>query len=276
MDLTSAAQDLYGAAPDDFMDTRKRLVQEAKRDGDAALAKEIGALRRPTLPAWAVNLLSRSAGEELERLLDVGARMREAWSSGGDIGGLEQRRGELVASLVRRALELAAEGGHPLRDAAVREVEDTLQAATVDADVAAEVGRGRLTRPRSHTGFVLTAGFPAAGAPRQKAGGQDGAADTRKKDGKGREKPRKRNAAAERARKRAEEAERELAEREREVAEARDERDAADAEAGRLRRELDRAVRRQGAAEDHLEKAEHRREKAAEAAEQARRRAGPD
>ncbi|MEW2355662.1 hypothetical protein [Spirillospora sp. NPDC029432] len=272
MDLTSAAQELYGAAPDDFMDTRRRLVQEARQGGDAALAKEIGALRRPTLPAWAVNLLSRSAADELERLLDVGARMREAWSSGGDIAGLEQRRGELVASLVRRALELADEGGHPLRDAAVREVEDTLQAATVDADVAGEVEQGRLTRPRSHTGFVPAAGFAAAAPPPKKArepGKQQGAQERE-------ERPRRSRAAAERARERAEEAERELAEREREVAEARDERDAADTEAGRLRRELDRAVRRQEAAEEHLEKAEHRRDKAAEAAEQARRRVGAD
>ncbi|MFI0356869.1 hypothetical protein [Actinomadura sp. 9N407] len=310
MDLSSAAHDLYGVAPDDFMDTRKRLVQEAKTAGDAALAKKIGALRRPTLPAWAVNLLSRSAGEELGWLLDVGTQMREAWSSGGSIGGLEQRRGELVALLVRRARELAEEGGHPLRDPAVREVEDTLQAATVDADVADEVRQGRLTQPRSHTGFV-PAGFPApqaSPAPRQKkakaetrqGAGQKAEQGVRrerateqeqeaeaeaeaekqeaqqeaqqKAEPERQERPRRSAAAVERARKKAEEADRELAEREAEVYDAQEERKSADAEAGRLRRELDKAIRRQETAERHLEKVEHRRDQAAEAAAKARRK----
>ena len=161
MDFATAAHELYGVAPDAFVETRTRLVREARAGGDAALAKRLGALRRPTVSAWAVNLLGRSAGEELGWLLETGERLREAWASGGGLGGLEQRRGEVVRLLVRRARELAAEAGHPLREPAVREVEDTLQAATVDGDVAEEVRRGRLTQPRSHAGFVL-AGFPPA------------------------------------------------------------------------------------------------------------------
>ena len=54
MDLSEAADDLYGGAPDDFMETRKRLVAAAKKAGDADLAKKIGALRRPTVSAWAL------------------------------------------------------------------------------------------------------------------------------------------------------------------------------------------------------------------------------
>ncbi|TDD96062.1 hypothetical protein [Actinomadura rubrisoli] len=164
MDFSSSADELYGAVPAEFVATRTRLARQAKADGDAALAKRIGALRRPTLPAWAVNLLSRSAADDLGRLLDVGAEMRAAWGSGGGLGDLEQRRARLIRDLVRRAGELAAEAGNPLREQAVREVEDTLQAATVDADVADEVRAGRLSQPRSHTGFV-PAGFPAAPRP---------------------------------------------------------------------------------------------------------------
>ncbi|NVI93057.1 hypothetical protein HUX53_38760, partial [Actinomadura sp. BRA 177] len=161
MDFSSAADELYGVLPAEFVATRKRLAQEAKQDGDAALAKRIGALRRPTLSAWAVNLLSRSAADELAELLDVGTEMRSAWGSGSGLRDLEQRRADLVGSLVRTAGGLAAEAGGPLREQAVREVEDTLQAATVDADIAEEVREGRLPQPRSHTGFV-PAGFPMA------------------------------------------------------------------------------------------------------------------
>src|SRR5690606_3504138 len=85
------------------------------------------------------------------------------WGSGGGLGDLERRRARLVVALVRTAGDLVAgEGGH-LREQAVREVEDTLMAATVDADIAAEVREGRLSRPRSHTGFVPAAFSPAPG-----------------------------------------------------------------------------------------------------------------
>jgi hypothetical protein len=303
VDFSGAARELYGVTPGEFTETRKRLVQQAKSSGDAALAKRIGALRRPTLSAWAVNLLSRSAADELGELLDVGSRLREAWSSGGGIGELEQQRGELVALLVRRARDLAGDAGQQLRDPAVREVEDTLQAATVDADVSEEVREGRLTQPRSHTGFV-PAGFPVSmdrpRAPRRETPPER--PETARKptpaepvepaepepagpSGRVDEAERRRAEAAERARraarKRAEQADRELADREAEYAEAREDMRTADADVGRLRRELDkvrreldRAVNQQETAARRLEKAEQRRDRAAEAAREAHRKAG--
>lgn len=169
MDFSSAADELYGVRPAEFVAARKRLAAAARDAGDRALAKRIGGLRRPTLSAWAVNLLARSARDDLGRLLDVGEGIRSAWGSGGGLGDLEQRRARLVDALVRTAGELAADAGNPLREQAVREVEDTLQAATVDADVADEVRRGRLSQPRSHTGFV-PAGFPMSpGDERERA-----------------------------------------------------------------------------------------------------------
>ncbi|MEU6041373.1 hypothetical protein ABZ801_38900 [Actinomadura sp. NPDC047616] len=281
MDFSSAAHELYGVTPEEFVATRKRLVEQARRAGDAALAKRVGALRRPTLPAWAVNLLSRAAGEELGWLLDVGEQMREAWASGGPIGGLEQRRGELVTLLVRTAGRLAREAGHPLRDDAVREVEDTLQAATVDTDVAEEVREGRLTRPRSHAGFV-PAGFalaPPRPRPPQpaKARGKaenrpESQAAERQRAGQA-ARDRARSAQEEHARKaaaRAEQAERALAEHDAEVVAAKEHLAEAAADVRRLRRELDRAVEREEAARRRLDRAEEARSHAAQAAARAR------
>ncbi|MDL4777385.1 hypothetical protein [Actinomadura xylanilytica] len=275
MDFSSAAHELYGVTPDAFMETRTRLTKRARGDGDAGLAKRIGALRRPTQSAWAVNLLSRSAGEELGWLLEAGAGMRSAWASGGSIGGLEQRRGELVALLVRTAGRLAEEAGHPLRDPAVREVEDTLQAATVDASVADEVREGRLTRPRRHSGFV-PAGVPAGPAGRAGSAEPAGRAErptgrarrpARESEPTGRADDRKARAARERD-------ERRLAEREEKVASARDDSDAASAEVARLRRELDRAVTRRDAAARRLERAERARDGASEAVRGPRHESG--
>ena len=59
--LAAALRSLYAVPPEEFMAERKRLVAEAKADGDPAVAKEIGTLRKPSLAAWAVNLLAREA-----------------------------------------------------------------------------------------------------------------------------------------------------------------------------------------------------------------------
>ncbi|KAB2341013.1 hypothetical protein [Actinomadura rudentiformis] len=285
MDLSSAARELYGVAPPEFVATRKDLAQQAKEAGDAGLAKEIGALRRPTVSAWAVNLLSRQAAEELGQLLDVGADMRAAWASGGHIGELEQRRSELIAQLVRTAGRLASEAGHPLRDPAVREVEDTLQAATVDEDVAEEVQEGRLAQPRSHSGFGTAGfGFPAVPSPKR----TDRTADTeRAKSAKTakaakspKPEPEQAREADELARRRAEKARRLAREAEKALSQRKDELNRAkrelneitDAVTG-LRRELEAAVSRQEAAQRKLDKAERAHERAAGAAEEARREA---
>ena len=286
MDFSSAAGELYGVQPADFVATRKRLAREAKDGGDAALAERIGALRRPTLSAWAVNLLSRSAAGELGRLLDVGSELRSAWGSGGGLRDIEQRRAHLVASLVRTAGELAAEAGGALREQAVREVEDTLQAATVDEAVAEEVREGRLSQPRSHTGFV-PAGFPMAppeGGERAKPKPEGEAPAEERKPRPERPKPKgrtkekatvtrtsaARTRRAETLARRAEEAERKLAERAERADEARRAVEEASAEVGRLRHELDRAVADRDAASRRAERAEQNRARAQEAAGEAR------
>ncbi|MFG2090687.1 hypothetical protein [Spirillospora sp. NPDC048824] len=270
MDFSSAADELYGVQPAQFVATRKRLAQDAKAAGDGPLAKRIGALRRPTLSAWAVNLLARSAAGELGRLLDVGDELRSAWGSGGGLGDLEQRRARLVGSLVRAAGELAAQAGNPLREQALREVEDTLQAATVDAGIAEEVREGRLPQPRSHTGFV-PAGFPMAPGAEEEEEGEKAA--TVKEPRRARSNVTRTSAArarrAETLRRRAEEADRKLAERRERADEAKRAAGEASAEVGRLRHELEQAVAERDAAARRAERAEQNRARAEEAAREA-------
>ncbi|WP_119729241.1 hypothetical protein [Thermomonospora amylolytica] len=268
MDLASAAHELYGVPPAEFMDTRRRLVAEARAAGDAALARRIGALHKPTVSAWAVNRLSRAAGGDLAMLLDLGARLRAAWAAGEPIGGLEQRRGEIVAMLLRTAERLAADAGLPLRDQIRREVEDTLQAAAVDPRVAEEVRIGTLDRPRSHAGFV-PAGFTAPARP---AAPPEPGPEVSKKQ-RAEEERRRREEAAEAARREADKAAKEAAEWAAEVAEAQRELDERAAEADELRRRLDRALERRRAAERRVEVARREHTRASRAAEDARRRA---
>lgn len=296
MDLSGAVSELYGGTPDDFVERRKQLAAEAKKAGDPGLAKRIGALRRPTVSAWAVNRLARSAPDELGELLDLGADLRSAWASGGPIGELDQRRGELITRLSRTTHSLAEEEGRPLRESAAREVQDTLHAATMDPAVADEVRSGRLAQPRSHVGFVPAGGTPEAGVrPRSArpgdggraergrgdAGRRDGAlkkAEPKKAEPKKAEEERRRRlaekaveqaaAAAEEAR----DAEQALAEWESEAGEAARAHAAVSGEAERLRSELNAVLERQRAATKRLGMAERERDRAARRATEARRR----
>ncbi len=167
MDFETAADELYGVAPGEFVVTRTRLAKEA---GDPDLRKRIGALRRPSVPAWAVNRLAREAPDTVAAVLAAGAGLRAAWSGEpvtGDLAHWERERQRAVTEAVRATADLAAAAGRPLSEAARREVEETLQAAVVDPDVGERVRIGRLTTAESHVGFGSLA--PAPQPPRPKA-----------------------------------------------------------------------------------------------------------
>lgn len=167
--------DLFCIPPARFVAARDRLAAAARDEGDKRRAGEISRLRRPTVSAWAVNLLAHRASDELGPLLDIGAELRTAWAKGGGLGDAERRRSDLISRLVRRAVVLTADAGHPLRDGANREIEETLNAATVDSEAAEQVRAGRLTRPLSHAGFAPPGVLPAPATPISSAAGSGGA-----------------------------------------------------------------------------------------------------
>jgi hypothetical protein len=280
VDFDAAVARLYGVAPADFIATRNELAKD-----NPALAERLRELRRPTVSAWAVNLLARSAAEEVGWLLDVGERLRDAWGAGDHIGGLEQRRSELIARLVRTARELAADAGQPLREPAVREIEETLQAATIDPDVAADVHAGRLAKPRSHAGFGPGLGAPPSAPAAERTARAERTEQTERTAAKrppGKQRTVDSGRAAELSRlegehraaaERAAAAKSDLAEWDERVDEVRRELAAADDEAGRLRRELEEVRERQAAANRRMTVTERERNRAARTADTARRRA---
>ncbi|WP_062437762.1 hypothetical protein [Herbidospora daliensis] len=159
MNREEAADQLYALPPVEFTAARNRLVKET---GD----KEIGKLRKPTVLAWAVNQVVRSHPAEIGELLTVGEEMRAAWASGdGDaLAALGPRRSAAVAAVSR--LVLAAASGRLTSPA---ELEQTLDAAVVDAGAAAQVRSGRLAGALSYSGFVPTAVPPTSSVRRPPA-----------------------------------------------------------------------------------------------------------
>ncbi|WP_067862040.1 hypothetical protein [Nocardia shimofusensis] len=155
MPLEEVAVDLYGRVPADFVAARNERVAAATRAGDKRLAAAIGALRKPTLTAWAVNLLARRSPDEVSALLSLGEALRRAQRelSGEQLRALTTQRRHAVSALARRASELTAEQGKRLPENAIREVVQTLNAALADPDIAERVRAGTLATAATYSGF---------------------------------------------------------------------------------------------------------------------------
>lgn len=159
MDLDAVADELYGLRPEEFVAARDRRAMDAREAGAQALAKEIRALRRPSLAAWAGNLLVRRQPDEVQPLLELGEELRRAHREldGPQLRKLARRQSEVIGTLGRQARRLAAEAGHPVGDAVQREVEETLHAVLADPQAAREWAAGRLVKP-----LAAAFGFPEA------------------------------------------------------------------------------------------------------------------
>ena len=153
--LRAAVEGLYAVAPGEFIARRTALVKQARSNGLKELANEIGALRKPSVSAWAVNQVVRARAHTVAQLRDLGARLRHAQSTldAAALGGLRAERDEALAGLVRGAGEVSARSGHPLTAAADAEVRDTGIAALADAGAEEVAWSGALTRSLSYSGF---------------------------------------------------------------------------------------------------------------------------
>lgn len=155
MPSLEVAQDIYAAPFEDFLSVRTAQVKAAKAAGDKELAKQIGALRKPTRSAWLVNLLARAAPEDLEELLQIGTALQEAQANldGAELRRLSTARHRAVDALSRQAAELGADAGYSATDAVRQEVAQTLSAALADPEQAEAVRHGTLSAAVSYGGF---------------------------------------------------------------------------------------------------------------------------
>lgn len=166
--LPEAVAELYASSPDEFIKRRDELAARAREVGQAAQAKRIAGLRKPTRAAWIINQLIRADPSAGAQLADLGEQLRAAQSSldGAAIRDLSLHRRHLIDALARQAFAAAGQSSPP---AAVRdEVTATLGAALADPQVAERVRAGTLDRAAHGDGFGGAgfggAGFGAAGA----------------------------------------------------------------------------------------------------------------
>jgi hypothetical protein len=167
VDLTDAADELYGLRPDEFVARRNELAAEAKAAGDRDLSARIKKLAKPVAAAWTVNMLVRHEADQVDQVLDLGAALREAQESmaADQLRELGRQRRQLTAAVTRQARHLAAELGQPIGDPVADQVQDTLHAAMVDEDAAQAVHAGLLVKPLTVTGVEAADVVDAVAVP---------------------------------------------------------------------------------------------------------------
>ncbi|WP_432250489.1 hypothetical protein ACRAR1_27745 [Streptomyces sanyensis] len=167
MDLHGVLDELYELAPQDFTEARNAAAAAAREAGHRDAADRIRTLRRPTLSAWAGNLLVRHDAEAVQAVLHLGEALREAHRTldAVRLRELGSRRHQVVAALARRAADLAAERGHPLGDAALHEIEATVHVVLADPEAAREWADGHMARPLTEPVGFTAATVDLAAAP---------------------------------------------------------------------------------------------------------------
>ncbi len=149
--LVAVADELYAGPADAFTDARNLAAREC---GDKRLAGQIRKLKRPSVAAWAVNLLVRRETDQIESVLELASSLRAAAQAldGDELRALTRQRRQLTNALATSARSLARETGVRLTGPVVDQVEGILTAAMLDPVAAQVVRTGRLVTAFTSTG----------------------------------------------------------------------------------------------------------------------------
>ena len=155
MDLAAVCDELYGLTPPEFTPARDARAAEARSSGQRELAAAIKQLKRPSLAAWLANLLARQRPHRIDELLLLGDRLRDAQRrlAGDELKELARAGHAVIAELVRDAERLASSAGHHPSPAALRQLQETLDAGLADPDAGRAVRAGHLTVALSYAGL---------------------------------------------------------------------------------------------------------------------------
>lgn len=160
---------LYELPLEEFTAARNEL---AGRLGDASIKQ----LKKPTVPAWAVNQLSRRREVDVRRLLRAGEQLEQAQKravEGGDQQTFERARQaerDALRRLRSQAADVLRTGGHQATDATLERVARTLHAGSATEEGRALLRAGQLSEELEPQGFGALVGVkPAASRARKKA-----------------------------------------------------------------------------------------------------------
>jgi hypothetical protein len=149
--LLRTAQELYALPLAEFTPSRNTRAAELRQAGQADEARVVGAFKKPSAGAHAVNQLIGHDDGLPREIADLGPRLRAAQAT-ADAAGLRELDRERRA-LVNRARDAARKHLKGATAATLNDVEQTVWAALVDTHAATIVRAGVLVRALSPGGF---------------------------------------------------------------------------------------------------------------------------
>jgi len=174
MPMSPSRRELFRVDPNDFVARRTELVRELRGRGEKDQAAEIKALRRPTVPVWALNQVASEQNELVEQLMTTAAAARAAQqallegNAADDFRSALARRREAMAA-VSDAADDVVERSNRSRETYTREIEKALNVVVASPELSDALGRGELEDVTSGAddSEEMFAGFsPAAASDR--------------------------------------------------------------------------------------------------------------
>jgi hypothetical protein len=150
-DEVSGIPGLYTLPLEQFTAARDALAKRLASEGEDEEAVRVGKMRKPSVPAWALNRASRSHPETVQRLVKSHRLLRGAGSSQA-VEEASQLRRSAVAELTEAAMAELAADGRPGSLQTRDRVNRTLLAAATDAVGEADLLAGTLVRELEPTG----------------------------------------------------------------------------------------------------------------------------
>lgn len=154
--------DLYQVPLERFTSARDALAGKLKASGDKAAAAEVKRLRKPSLPAWAVNQVVWQARDSWDRLHAAAQALRQLQEQGAapdDLRKATREQREALQECETHASELLAAHGHTVSPAVLQKVSHTLLALAYEASGETP---GRLDQDLPAPGFDALAGLTIA------------------------------------------------------------------------------------------------------------------
>jgi hypothetical protein len=143
-----AVERLYGAPLEGFVALRRELSVALRAAGDAAGAKVVAVIAKPSRTAWALNQVARRHPAVLKATLEARATAEAAQKSadGEAMRASARAYRDRLAEVVQTATDLAREDGAELNAAQGRRISATVQAVAASDDQATReaLAAGRL------------------------------------------------------------------------------------------------------------------------------------
>jgi hypothetical protein len=217
--IPESAHALFALDPNDFVTARDQRARELRKEGEKDEAAAVKALRRPTVPVWALNQVARQRPDVVEALIAAEAQAHATKDK--DVRAALAQRRERLQDVVRAARDIIDGSG---RSADPHELDLTSAVSTILASegLTSDFREGVLTKTVDENADIEWPDVTGTPPPREPAPARPSRALARARD------------ELERRQAAVDDATRRVADAERALADARDAVARAEAEVARL------------------------------------------